>query len=231
MSEVSWRMEEGESSGDESDWGLRRAAEGAGSRAPLDVPASLFQENNKLLEALSEEVKRLRTENKGLSMNVESLSAENVMLIEKMGSFSDRISTIQARLHEMAESNEILLEKRIDLKMQVDALVLKLAESELAVKIHRQHFEAADKRESAMRLQMERLGSENTALRKYSSRLEDEASKYSDVLAVIREEDSKRAASPDASLSSPLIHVLSQVIDELQGERIRALKVSKIRAM
>lgn len=37
----------------------------SGIRVPLDVPASLFQENNKLLEALSEEVKRLRAENKG----------------------------------------------------------------------------------------------------------------------------------------------------------------------
>ena len=216
-------MEDGESSGDESDWGLRRAA---GTRVPLDVPASLFQENNKLLEALSEEVKRLRAENKGLTMSVKRLSAENVMLIERVGSFSDRISSIQARLHELVESNETLQNQRNDFKLQVDALVLKLAESELAVKIHRQHFEAADKRESAMRLQMDRLGSENTALRQYSSRLEDEASKYSNILAVLRDEDSSRAAPHD-----PLIHVLSQVIDELQGEREHAQKVSKIRAM
>jgi hypothetical protein len=72
---------------------------------------------------------------------------------------------------------------------------------------------------------MDRLGSENTALRQYSSRLEDEASKYSNILAVLRDEDLNRAA-PD-----PLIHVLSQVIDELQGERDYAQKVSKIRAM
>ena len=148
----------------------------------LEVPQTLFSENNKLLEGLSQEVRRLRDENQGLGMSVESLTDENVVLTEKLASFGERVSQLQTRFGELWGANSALQEERNNLHLQVDALSFKLAESESTLKLHREQSEEQLSqlreefvlRELASRRDGERFQKQAAAMRRYISRLEKE---------------------------------------------------------
>lgn len=148
----------------------------------LSVPKELFSENNRLLEGLNEEAKRLRGENQGLNMTVESLTEENVLLVEKLAAFGERVSLLQIKFSEVLGANQELLSERNSLKIQVDTLSLKLAESESALQAQQEQLQAGLKRmteeiairELTSRLDIERLQKQMASLGKYTTRLENE---------------------------------------------------------
>ena len=148
----------------------------------LNVTANSFSENNKLLEGLSEEVKRLRDENKGISMTVESLTEENILLSDNLKTFGEKISQFQIKFHEFHCINKTLLEERNNYKMQTDSLSLKLAESESSLKVLREQYqEQVNKinaemvlREISARQDHKHFHKQIAALQQYVSRLENE---------------------------------------------------------
>lgn len=148
----------------------------------LSVPKELFSENNRLLEGLNEETKRLRAENQGLNMTVESLTEENVLLVEKLAAFGERVSLLQIKFSEILEANQELLSERNSLKIQVDTLSLRLAESESALQAQQEQYQAGlnrmteeiSIRELTSRLDIERLQKQMASLGMYTNRLENE---------------------------------------------------------
>jgi hypothetical protein len=154
----------------------------------LDVPKELFAENNKLLEGLSEEVKRLRSESKGLNMTVESMTEENVLLKERLESFGERVAHLQIKFDEVLETNQALLEERNNLKLEADALTLNLAQAESALNVQRAQYQEKLKiahdeaalRELLSHQDQERLNKQISALRNYASRLEKECTEQYD---------------------------------------------------
>jgi len=146
------------------------------------VPQALFSENHRLLEGLSEEVTRLRDENKGLSLSVESLTEENVLLTEKLGSFGERVSQFQLRFAEVLAGNQALLEERNNYKLHSDALSLQLAESESALQVYREQSELELRqlkeelvvRDLSTRRDHARVQKQMGAMQQYIARLEKE---------------------------------------------------------
>lgn len=150
--------------------------------SPLEVSRSLFVENNKLLDSLTEEVKRLRNENAGLCASVESLTEENVSMREHLGSLAARVRQFQRQFDDILSAHRTVQEERIQLRLQLDACSLQLIETETTLSTQRrEHAVAVDEMnarvtawESSTRSDVERLVSETSTLRQYVDRLEKE---------------------------------------------------------
>lgn len=180
--------------------------------SPLEVSASLFVENNKLLDSLAEEVRRLRAENVCLGASVESLTEENVTMNEHLGSLAARVRQFQRQFDDVLSAHRAMQEERSQLRLQLDASSLQLIEAETALSTQRrQHAAAVDEMnaklssfESSARLDLERLTNEGSTLRQYIDRLEREC----------REQNAGRIAEAAAA------HQAADRISALQ-ERLR----------
>ena len=152
--------------------------------SPLDVSASLFVENNKLLDSLAEEVRRLRSENAGLDMTVESLAEENDAMNGHLASIGARVQQFQCEFDALSSANKALLEERNLYKINLDAANLKIAETETALQLQRKQYVAnVDEMnarvaswETSMRRDEQRRQQEHEAMRLYIERLEKECS-------------------------------------------------------
>lgn len=156
---------------------------GAGNQI-LDVSARMFTENNKLLQSLSDEVTRLRSENKGLVLTSQSLTDENTLLTDNLAGISEKLSQLNRKFNDVLVANKTLHDERERYKQSSNSLTKKLAEMESSLRLHNDQHVEENKNlnsdllmlRSSYRDDLDRLREENSALRQYATRLEKECS-------------------------------------------------------